>query len=502
MERPTRVRFTVLAALCTLTFLTYLDRICISRVQEDISRDLRFGELTPEDHEQLQRGSQNDFRDLLKPQDEERLKVARQSAQDAAPSDGGLHRYQLARERLEDNRRNSRMSWVFFAFSLGYMLFEIPGGWLGDRWGPRAVIVRIVIWWSVFTGLTGCADWLFSNPTPALALISLFVVRFLFGAGEAGAYPNVGRAVSRWFPYGERGFAQGAIWMVSRTGGAFAAVIIGQLMRVAGGWRQAFWLLGAVGVVWAIVFGWWFRNRPEEVASVNTAERTLIRGKLREAGSIYDDSHGAGFPWSRLVTSVNLWALYIAGAAVSFAWYVNITFLPKVLKDKFGMALQDSEWLTGLPLGVGAVFCLLGGAMSDFLIRRLGSRRWGRSLPGLIGFSGAGLCLIMFPYARSPYSAVGLLCLACALQDLAIPNIWSTCSDIGGRYAGTVSGAMNAASGVGAMCSPILSAYLANLFDWNTAFLVFAGAYVVGALMWLRIDATETLISRKASSYA
>src|SRR6185295_12374832 len=178
-----------------------------------------------------------------------------------------------------------RMGWVFFAFFLGYALFEIPGGWLGDRWGPRSVIVRIVLWWSAFTALTGSVDhvvgWFVSHPEPALLLGGMAVTRFWFGIGEAGAYPNVGRALARWFPYRERGLAQGAIWMASRCGGAFSPMIIGAAMAWLGNWREAFWLLGGLGAVWAVAFGLWFRNRPEEKDSVNDAERTLIRSGRR-----------------------------------------------------------------------------------------------------------------------------------------------------------------------------------------------------------------------------
>src|SRR5439155_9356106 len=254
-----------------------------------------------------------------------------------------------------------------------------------------------------FTALTGSVDhlvgWFTSHPEPALLLAGMVLVRFLFGIGEAGAYPNVGRALARWFPYRERALAQGAIWMASRAGGAFSPMIIGAAMAWLGNWREAFWLLGGLGAVWAVAFGLWFRNRPEEKASVNDAERALIRAQAADAGSIYDESHHFALPWRRLLTSANLYALYVAAAAARFSWYINVTFLPRVLKDRFAVDFAHSEWLSGLPLLVSSVFCLAGGALSDCLIRATGSKRWGRSLPGLVGFTVAGVCFLLVPLA-------------------------------------------------------------------------------------------------------
>jgi MFS family permease len=504
-ERPTHVRYLVLAVLCSLAFLTYLDRICIMRVQEDIARDLGFDRLTEANRRELESAAAVDYAPLLKKEDEEALRAA-------GALDDPEARRAAAEKRLRANLVNERLGWVFFAFLLGYTLFEIPGGWLGDVWGPRIVIVRIVVWWSVFTALTGSADtvvgWFVTSPSPVLLVAALVLVRFLFGLGEAGAYPNISRSLARWFPYRERARAQGGIWMASRLGGAFSPLIIGLLITGLQsvhrdlGWREAFFLLGGVGVVWAALFGVWFRNRPEEKPSVNAAERALIRAQDAGAGSVYDDHHRGGIPWRRALLSANLWAISVTAAAVSFSWYINVTFFPKYLKEKFGVSFENSELMSGLPLFVSAFFCLLGGGLSDVLVRWTGSKRWGRSLPGLIGFSAAGVAFLFIPQAINAWTAVALVCIACALQDLAIPCIWSVCADVGGRYAGTLSGCMNAAGGVGAMLSPLVASRLANAFDWNVAFLVFAGSYFLGALMWLRIDATESIMTAPADPSA
>jgi MFS family permease len=445
-KSPTRVRFGVLGFACSLSLLTYLDRVCIMRAQQDIQGDL----------------------DLTKTQ----------------------------------------MGWVFSAFLFGYALFEVPGGWLGDRWGSRRVIAGIVLWWSAFTALSGSvpgfASWsggiyLFGSFLSS-GLLLMLTVRFLFGLGEAGAFPNLARVVGAWFPYGERAFAQGGIWMTARLGGAIAPFLFGRLMGL-GGWRAAFWTLGAVGVAWAVIFYFWYRDTPEEQASCNDAERELIR-----AGpySMKADEAGAGHsfpPWRRLVLNPNIWAMCVASAGVSFGWYFYPTWQPQFLEDRFQISFENSEIITGLPFLCGAAGCFVGGGLSDWLIRRTGSRRWGRSLLGLLGFIGAGACVLGTGWAANGWQAVTLLCLAFFINDLAIPVIWAVCTDVGGRYAGTVAGIMNMAGGVGSVVSPILipelrehiQARLSMVQAWQAIFAILAAAWFIAGLAWLRIDASEPI---------
>lgn len=469
---PTHVRYLVLVLLCSLACLTYLDRICIMRVQGEIERDLQFDWLSAQDEQiLLSRGLANDLN---------------------------------ARTKMSQDRATERMSWVFSAFVLGYVLFGLPGGWMGDRFRPRAVILVVVVWWSLFTALTGgvkaLAGLTFRQPEPWTLLGTMVLVRFLFGAGEAGAYPNIARALGRWFPFRERGLAQGAIWLSSRFGGAIAPTIIGSLVVVGGGWQSAFWILGAVGVMWALLFYLWFRDLPEQKASVNQAECDLIRAGVAAPESIYQDEGPKEVPWSRLFFSPNLFWLYLASFTVNFGWFFYVTFLPKYLKDQFGVDYSHSEIMTGLPLLVGGVACLAGGRLSDVLIRTTGSKRWGRSLQGAIGLSVASFCALAVLYARSAWTVIVIICIAAAFQDLALPAIWSSAVDIGGRCAGTVSGCMNSVGAIGAMLSPLVAAKVAITWNWNAVFVLFAASYFLGALAWLRVDASRPLLERSPSS--
>ena len=495
---PTRYRYWVLAVLCSLAFLTYLDRICIMRVQGDIERDLRFTELTRGDEQWLH--------------------------------ERGLDRDTQARAKLESNRATERMSWVFSAFVAGYVLFEVPAGWLGDRWGARAIIFRIVLCWSVFTAATGGVKWvagLFSaKPNAEHFVMVLVLIRFLFGVGEAGAYPNIARALGRWFPFRERARAQSFIWFSSRIGGAFAPAMIGGVMLVGGGWQRAFWILGAVGVVWAAFFHLWFRDRPEDKPHVNESERALIRANETGADSIYDDNHdtpargyarptqnsekmvgraylraGEDFPWLSLF-SPNVLALCVVSFCVSFCFYFYITFLPKYLKEQFQVDYADSQFISGLPLLFGGLACLAGGFLSDYAVRRTGSKRWGRSIIPIVGWTAAGMCALVISRLALVLPAIVLMIMAFAFQDLGVPSMWSLPTDIGGRFAGTVGGWMNSAGGIGGMLSPLVAAKVSIAYGWNATFLVFAAVYFIGALAWLRVDASSPIFPLRGMGVA
>lgn len=476
--KPTRVRLGVLAFVSTLSLLTYLDRVCISQGQRDIQFDLRI-------------------------------------------SDVG-------------------MGLVLGAFAVGYALFEVPAGLLGDRFGARRVLAGVVLLWSVFVVLTGASDILLGwapgldlAASATAVLLTLVTVRFLFGCGEAGAYPIITRVVNGWFPFRERGTAQGAVWMSARLGGAVSFAALGALTAFVG-WRQAFFVLGLVGAAWCAAFFLWFRDRPEQQPGCNEAERDLIRDG--EAG---DAPHGHAWPPLRpMATSVTLWALSVAAFGVSAGWWFFPAYQPKYLDEVHhvgagaaGVAENATalvglcgapggqgpllaaaasapappshalNWqalvLPGLPFAFGAVGCLAGGRLSDWLVRRLRSRRWGRSLVGVVGFTGAGLCVLATGFVANVYQAYALLCLAFLVNDLAIPVIWQASADVGGRHTATVAGIMNSVGSVGAfltmLLTPVFRQSLPRSLDptesWRLTFACYAGCWFLAAAAWLFIDA-------------
>jgi MFS family permease len=485
-SKPTRIRLGVLAFICALSLLTYLDRVCISQAERDLQFELRL-------------------------------------------SDVGL-------------------GLVLGAFAVGYGLFEVPGGGFGDRWGSRRVLTGLVLIWSLFAALTGAADYIAgwapaANLTTSATTVlwTLVAVRFLFGCGEAGAYPNISRIVNSWFPFRERGAAQGAVWMSARLGGAVSYVVLGALTTWLG-WRQAFFLLGLAGAAWCLAFFGWFRNTPEAAPACNEAERDLIRGEEKSAAP---DVH-AWPPLRPMAASVTLWALCISAFGVSAGWWFFPAYQPKYLEEVHhvgggaeGLALKAAEWagllgsgqgqgpllvvaasapappshvfnlaavaLPGLPFAFGAIGCIAGGWLSDRLVRRLRSRRWGRSIVGIIGFGGAGLCVLATGYVSSVFQAYALLCLAFLINDLAVPIIWQASADVGGRFVGAVSGVMNSVGAVGAfltmLLTPVVLGAMPTSMDaterWRLVFAGYAGCWFLAAAAWIFIDAGKPIFGER-----
>jgi MFS family permease len=425
-----------MAFLCALSFLTYFDRVCISRAQGDIQRDL------------------------------------------------GLS--------------DTQMGTVFGAFWFAYALFEIPVGWWGDRFGSRRTLTRIVLAWSLFTALSGSAT----------GFLSLLAFRFLFGVGEAGAYPNMARIQSRWLPARSRGRAGGLLWLMARWGGAFSPVIFGAMLSGLGSdafrgavaglpllhhlagvapWRMGFWASGVVGLVWVALFYPWFRDEPAEKRGVNEAERELIASGCDPAEETGAHPTPPGF-FGHLFSSPSLWALALLYLCGSFGWSFFVSWMPRFLKDVHGVSFQGSEWMTAKPLFYGGLSCLLGGWLSDWVVRRTGQRRWGRAVFPIAGCLTAACAMLALPTVRSPGAAVVLMCVAAAAFDFGQGANWASIVDIGGRYAGSATGFINLVGNMGNSIQPVIGAWIFNRFGWPALFIVYAGAYLVAGGMWLFID--------------
>src|SRR5688572_9272486 len=259
-----------------------------------------------------------------------------------------------------------RWGWVVGAFAIAYAAFEIPTGSMGDRLGPRRVLTRIVIWWSAFTSLTGAV----SN------YYLLLVVRFLFGAGEAGAYPNASATISRWFPVVERARAHGIVWMASRVGGAISPLLVLPI-QIAYGWRASFFVFGILGVVWAIVWYIWFRDHPSEKAAVTAEE-------IEEIDTGTSPAIHRGLPWGQALRSPNLWWIMFMYHTYCWGSFFYLSWLHTFLAKGRGFDDGDLARLSWLPFAFGGTANLLGGIVSDRLVKRIGLK-WGRRSVGLAG---------------------------------------------------------------------------------------------------------------------
>jgi ACS family glucarate transporter-like MFS transporter len=482
LQRPTRVRFGVLGFVCSLSMITYLDRVCMGASATHIIRALHL----------------NGIEDL---------------------------------------------NYAFMAFTLSYAAFEIPTGWLGDVFGPRRTLIRIVLWWSLFTATTGLVGMALPGGI-FLGATALVIIRFLFGMGEAGAYPNITRALHNWFPFQERGVAQGAVWFSGRLMGGLTPLILGLLIeglqrrlidpnaspddllfQPLFDWRQAFWGFGVIGMLWCVLFALWFRNHPHEKATVNEAELALI-GRHKEGEG---DAH-AGVPWRRLVTSVNLWALCLMYFCASYGWYFFITYYFNFLEEQYGVDPRSLVgWLyKGGPLLVGALACLTGGVLTDWFIRRTGNRKWGRRLFGLCGHGLCALCFLSSAAAPTAFTFFVVGSLASFFNDLTMGSAWATCQDIGKRYAAIVAGCMNTIGNLGGVAAGYLTGVIlrwsvaahaaahgldpgqipadqraaAHAWGYQINLLSFAAAYFIAMLLWLRINSTEPVVGEDKAAPA
>ncbi|MCC6589362.1 MAG: MFS transporter [Bryobacterales bacterium] len=373
-----------------------------------------------------------------------------------------------------------QFSWVFTAFYLAYTIFEMPAAWLSDRWGQRTTMIRIVGCWSVFTILTGVAR---TYPT-------LLITRFVFGAGEAGAFPTLSRAISRWFPVDARSRANGLMWAGARFGGAVSPALAVAVMAWMG-WRGAFALFGAVGLIWVAIWAWWYRDDPAAHPAVNPAELAEI-----EQGVAPPPKRGEPVPWRRLLLDRDLLMLCSTYFASGFGFQFFVTWLPTYLTKEYGQSLTRSGLYSSLPLLAGATGCLAGGMLADYITRRTGSLMWGRRSVGAGGFLLGAAGFVAAINAGSAETAIASLVLASGAHDMILPVLWASCTDIGGRFGGTASGWVNLASSLSGMTAPLASAWLADAFgSFAPVFYVAAALYLLSGALWLIIDPRRREIS-------
>ena len=418
--RPSRTRHWVIVFAVTLAIITYIDRVCISKTAEDIQRDLRISK--------------------------------------------------------------EEMGWVFSAFTLAYALFEIPGGWLGDKLGPRRVLMRVVAFWSLFTAATGYA-W---------NRLSMIVCRFLFGAGEAGCFPNLTKMFTIWLPQRERGFAQGVTWLAARWGGAFTPLLVVEVLKFVT-WRQAFMIFGSLGVVWAVVFYLWFRDHPRDHRGVNEGELAL----LAEASANLDTSHHV--PWRKFFQSRTVLLLWLYYFCISYVWYFYVTWLPTYMTEALHLdpKARETAILGGLPLFFGGLGCFIGGWLANLIVRRCGGLGGARRVVAVTGTLMAGALLVASTLIGDPKLAMIAMGLSGFCNDLSMPGAWGACMDVGRKAAGSLSGSMNMMGNLGGAVGSFIPPYLLRWTggNWNIVIWVAAATYLLAALCWCYIDAVTPIES-------
>jgi MFS transporter, ACS family, glucarate transporter len=423
-ERPTRVRYQVLAAACTLAVITYIHRVGFATASAE-------------------------FKAVL-----------------------GL--------------TDANIGLLMAAFMIGYGLFEIPWGFLADRFGGRNVLAAIILGGSTLTASLALVGFL---PREVISIVAVLVLlRFAFGGFQAGTFPAISRTMADWMPTTERGSAQGAVWMSSRLGGALAPLLIVWLFRTLGDWKMPLVLVAGLGLLWCSAFWPWFRNRPEEMSQVNRHERKLI-----EAGRSAKAAHGHfAVPWARMLHSPAVWSLWLMYGFLGFSGNFFLTMLPTYLKNHRHLDSVTTGWLTSLPFAFGVAACYLGGRCSDVVIRRWG-KRWGRRIVGATGLTVAGLAIVSVPHVEGVVPLGFLLVLTFFGNDLAMAPAWAAAADIGERHTGVLSGAMNMMASFMAAIEALVIGRLFDADDLMTPFIILAGSYALGTLCWIGVDVRKTL---------
>jgi sugar phosphate permease len=386
----------------------------------------------------------------------------------------------------------SQMGNLASAFLVAYALFQVPGGLLGDRWGGRHTLTILVLAWSLLTGAVALAAAL--PPDPMLAFLFLLGVRFLFGMFQAGGFPTLARVLTDWMPLKRRAFAQGMTWTFSRLGGAFVPFLFLWLFNRFGTWTMPFWMMAGLGVIWALLFWPWFRNRPDEMRAVNAAEISLI-----ESGRVAGADRPGPVPWFALLGSVSVWSLALMYGFVGFAGNFITNLLPLYLGQERHLTRAETMQLSAVPLACGAVSCVLGGFLSDWCVRKWGSRKWGRRLVGMVGVACAGLTLLSTLWVDELWLLALLLGASFFFNDLMMGPAWAACADIGERYAGTLSGTMNM---LGSLAGAVGTSFAGDQFDVGNndrVFVVFACSYGLAALCWLGVNAAKPLMMQPSS---
>jgi sugar phosphate permease len=417
--RASHVRYTILALICFLYFLSYLDRTAISVTAPAMIKEFHFNKAT--------------------------------------------------------------MGLVFSAFATTYALLQIIGGSLGDRFGPRAVLSFLMAMWSVFTVATGAA----------VNFVTLFTARLLFGLGEAGGFPVSTRALSAWFPKDMRGSLQGILHACSRTGGAVSPIIVVAIVAWTGSWRYAFFILGALGIAWAIAFYLVYRNSPSDMRGINQRELDYIGGA--SATTAAEAPQQRAIPWRQILTSPDVWLLTLAYFAYGYTFWIYITWLPTYLTDARHISFSGLALAVTIPLAGGVPGDLVGGWLSDYIYRRTGNLNLARRTLIAGAFIGTVVFIVPAVFVANVGAAIILLALAMFMLECAVSNCWAVAMDLGGQnFCGTISGIMNTGFGVAGILSPLIFGVLVDRTgSWIAGFIVGSALLILGAVAIVFANATR-----------
>ncbi len=437
--RPTRVRWRIAALLTLITALTYVDRLNMGIAGKQIQDEFHFSTQT--------------------------------------------------------------MGWILSAFVLGYAIFQLPGGWAGDRYGPRRLLTFAIVWWSIFTAATAIVPWI---PVPAWISLAatFFVARFLIGVGEAAALPNSNKVIAYWMGQSRRGLGNSIFLMGVGVGGTISPMLIAYLAENFG-WRASFLVCGVMGVVLATVWHLYATNRPAEHPRVNAAEMRIIEASQRALHSAAPDPlprARPSVPWRKLLSNRSAWALTVSYFCEGYPNYIYYAWFFLYLVRVRGMTVQQGGRWGALPFLAIVLLAPLGGMLSDRAVARFGRRR-GRQVMVWVGMTASAALLTLGAHTANNATAILLLSGAVGFNIFATSSWWATCIDLTRNYSGSLSALMNTWGNLGGWLSPILTAYIATHWGWTRA-LDFAAIVTLAApVLWVFVNAGDDLEAHTSPTF-
>jgi len=375
-----------------------------------------------------------------------------------------------------------QLGWVFSAFILGYGLFQAPGGWLADRFGPIRVLVVVTLWYALFTSATA-----WTPSTIPFALILLLAVRFSLGAGEACVFPSGNRLVASWIPAQERGLANGIIFAGVGAGAATAPPLISYIAERFG-WHWTFWTTAMLGVGISVVWRLTATDRPEDHPWVTAGEAAHIRAGVTVSGS----SRSSAVPWGAIFRSKDVMAVTASYFGYCYVAYLFFSWFFTYLREVRGLDLKGSAVYGMLPFMAMSTCSPLGGWISDRLTIRYG-KRIGRCGIAVVAQALAGVFVALGTQVTSAPMACLVLAGGAGALYLSQSSFWSVTAGLAGRSAGSVSGFMNMGGQFGGVVTASLTPWIAAHFGWTPSFLVAAVMAVASGLAWLLVDPSREL---------
>jgi len=368
---------------------------------------------------------------------------------------------------------DKQMGWAMSIFALGYALFQTPAGLFADKYGPRKILTAVVALWSIFTALTGAV----------YSYVVLLIVRFLFGAGEAGAFPGMARAIYSWIPLQERGIVNGINFSGGRIGAAFALPMVAWLMDLVG-WRMTFVILGAVGILWGVIWYVWFRDNPEDHKGVSEMEaKYILENTNRSSG----EDEKTKIDFGKLFRSKTMWLLMGQYFASNFTFFFCLTWLFPHIKAKYGLDALEAGFYASAPLIFGALGNWFSGFLVDYIYKR---KKWAlsRKAPAIIGFILASVGIVASVYMKEVTPAIIFISIAVFGADMTLSPSWSACVDIGKQFSGAVSGTMNMAGNIGSFLTALAFPYLLDMTGSEVPFFYLAaGLNVLAIFLWTAV---------------